>query len=206
MLKAVRVFAWVGIVLLTALLFWGFYLVPQAWNGRASVNSANTQPSTIGRPFELVSQWGKTVSDADLVGKPYIVFFGFTNCPDICPTTLGELSVLLEGLGKDAQQLETIFITVDPERDTREVLFQYMSSFDPRILALTGTPEQTAAAVKAFRAYATKVPLDGGGYTMEHTAGAYLISADGNFVGMLDLNEPQENRIGRLRRLINERG
>jgi protein SCO1/2 len=205
-LKAIRIFAWGGIAVLTPLLSLGYYVLPNVWNDRATITVSDTEQVKIGGPFTLVSQRGEAFSDADLVGRPYIVFFGFTNCPDICPTTLAELTLLLADLGKDAERLEILFITVDPERDTQEVLFQYMKSFDPRIVALTGTSEQTAAAVKAFRAYSRKVPIEGGGYTMDHTAGIYLMNAAGDFVERLDLNEPEEARIRKVRRLLYGRG
>jgi protein SCO1/2 len=158
----------------------------------------------IGGPFELVTHQGKRFTNADVSGRPYLVFFGFTHCPDICPTTLGELSVLMNDLGPDADKFTPILITVDPERDTQQVLAEYMSSFDSRIIALTGTQTQTDAAVKAFGAYYAKVPLDGGDYTMDHTAGVFLMKANGKFSGTLDMHEAQEVRLQKLRNLIRD--
>ncbi len=158
--------------------------------------------AAIAGPFELLTLAGKPFSNADLVGKPYLVFFGFTHCPDICPTTLYELTSLLAELGTGADRLMPLFITVDPERDTADQLAFYMSEFDPRIVALRGTPAQTASAAKAFAAYFKKIPEDGGDYTMEHTAGIILMDARGEFAGKLDMHEPRDIQLKKLQRLI----
>jgi len=126
-------------------------------------------------------------------------------CPDVCPTTLFELTDLMTELGATADRFNVAFITVDPERDTSEMLAGYMASFDTRIMALRGNPEQTQTAVKAFAAYARKVPTDGGNYTMDHTAGVYLMDADGDFKGTLDMHEPREVRLQKIRNLLNSR-
>ncbi len=155
-------------------------------------------PAGIGGPFTLVNQDGKTVTERDLAGKPYLMFFGFTHCPDVCPTTLQQISDVLAALGPKADALRTVFVTVDPERDTPETLKTYLSSFDPRIVGLTGSPEQVAAAVKTFRAYAKKVPGKGDDYTMEHTALVYLMSARNGFVGAVNLNRPAAETAAEL--------
>jgi protein SCO1/2 len=156
----------------------------------------------IGKPFKLVSHNGQNVDDASLKGKPYLAFFGFTHCPDICPTTLFELTDLMSELGPAADRFNVAFIRVDPERDSQELLRTYMTSFGSRIMALRGTPEQTQTAVKAFAAYARKVPTDGGSYTMDHTAGVYLMDANGDFRGTLDMHEPREVRLRKIRNLV----
>ena len=161
-----------------------------------------TSTPAIGKPFELTSHSGAVVNNAMLAGKPYLAFFGFTHCPDICPTTLFELTYLMKELGPTADRFNVAFISVDPDRDTQELLKLYMTSFDRRILALRGTPEQTETAVKAFAAYAKKVPTDGGDYTMDHTAGVYLMNADGSFKGTLDMHEPREIRLQKIRNLV----
>ena len=155
-------------------------------------------PSGIGGPFTLVNQDGRTVSERDFAGRPYLVFFGFTHCPDVCPTTLQQISDVLAALGSKADALKVAFISVDPERDTPESLKTYLSSFDPRITGLTGSPEQVAAAVKTFRAYAKKVPSQGGDYTMEHTALVYLMNARNGFVGAVNLNRPASETAAEL--------
>jgi protein SCO1/2 len=161
-----------------------------------------TGQASVGGPFQLATLQGKAFSNTDLEGRPYLVFFGFTHCPDICPTTLSELTVFMNELGADAEKVVPVFITVDPERDTADLLGQYMTAFDPRIVALRGTPEQTERALKAFAAYARKTDTGNGDYTMEHTAGVVLIDADGEFAGKLDLHEPKATQLAKLRRLI----
>jgi protein SCO1 len=144
-------------------------------------------PSAIGGAFSLVDQTGRTVTENDLKGKPSLVFFGFTHCPDICPTKLFEMTQMLDALGPDAAKVNVLFITVDPARDTRELLATYLGSFNPRILGLTGTEEQVTQAMRAYRAFARKVPLDGGNYTMDHTVFVYLMDRNGQFVSTFDL-------------------
>ncbi|MBK3404304.1 SCO family protein [Methylorubrum populi] len=159
-------------------------------------------PSGIGGPFTLVDQNGATVSERDFAGKPYLMFFGFTHCPDVCPTTLQQISDVLAALGPKADTLKVAFVSVDPERDTPESLKTYLSSFDPRIVGLTGSPEQVAAAIKTFRAYAKKVPSPGGDYTMEHTALVYLMDARNGFVGAVNLNRPATETAAELSKRI----
>lgn len=162
---------------------------------------ANVKVQELGGPFELTDQHGHGVSEADVAGKPYAVFFGFTNCPDVCPTTLFTLSEQLKELGPAADRLKVLFVSVDPERDTREQLELYMTSFDPRISALTGTPQNIDRMIKNFRAYYRKVPTEGG-YTMDHTAVVYLMGADGKFISTLDTHEDPKMQLGKLKRLL----
>jgi protein SCO1/2 len=156
----------------------------------------------IGGPFELVDQDGQKVTQESFVGEPTLVFFGFTHCPDICPTTLFEMSQLFEALGPDASKVTGLFITVDPERDTPEAMKSYLDSFHPSIQALTGTPEQVAAVIKAYRAYAKKVPTQDGDYTMDHTAIVYLMGKDGAFIGPFNLKRPPAEAAAELRRYL----
>jgi protein SCO1/2 len=155
----------------------------------------------IGGPFRLTSHEGKTFTDADLKGKPSVVFFGFTHCPEVCPTTLYDLTQDLEALGKDADKLRVAFITVDPEQDTPELMKTYLSSFDPRIVGLTGTPEEIAVAAKAYKIYYRKVPTDNG-YTMDHSATVFLMDSKGDFQGTSNFQESADIRREKLRRLI----
>jgi len=161
-----------------------------------------TLSSSVGGPFQLVDQNGRAVSDRDFKGKPFLVFFGFTHCPDICPTTLFEMSEILKRLGPDADRTAALFISVDPERDTPEKMKEYISSFHPRVFGLTGTPEEITAVEKAYRVYAKKVPLQGGDYTMDHTAVVYLMGKDGHFVAPFNLNKPVEEAANDLRRRL----
>jgi protein SCO1/2 len=143
--------------------------------------------SAIGGPFTLTDQDGKTVTDANFKGKPLLVFFGYTHCPDVCPTTLFELSEVLRALGGDADKAQAVFISTDPERDTPPVLKDYLSSFDPHLRGLTGTVDQVTAAEKNYRVYAKKVPTANGDYTMDHTALVYLMDKQGRFVAPFNL-------------------
>jgi len=156
----------------------------------------------VGGPFSLVDHRGRSVTERDYLGKPTLIFFGFTNCPDICPTTLFELTTRLKELGSDANRLNILFITVDPERDTPQELALYLSSFDPRITGLSGTPENIAAVMTRYRVYARKVPLEGGGYTMDHTAAIYMMNSKGQFTGIMNYQEPDASARDKLRRLI----
>ena len=169
--------------------------------GEMTGSTSSSGNARVGGPFELVSHTGDIVSDRTLSGRPYLVFFGFTFCPDICPTTLYELSDHMDALGADADRFTPLFITVDPERDTRDVLAEYMTAFDDRIIALRGDAEATDRAVEAFSAYYAKVPIEGGGYTMDHTSGVLLMDSSGKFMGTLDIHEPRDTVLEKLRRL-----
>lgn len=160
----------------------------------------------VGGPFSLVDHRGRPVTERDYLGKPTLIFFGFTNCPDICPTTLFELTTRLKELGTDADRLNVLFITVDPERDTPEQLALYLSSFDPHISGLSGTPENIATVMTRYRAFARKVPLEGGGYTMDHTAAIYMMNGEGQFTGIMNYQEPDASAREKLRRLIDSGG
>lgn len=153
------------------------------------------------RVFDLQTVDGKPFRSADLAGKPYLAFFGFTHCPDVCPTTLFELTALLQDLGPAADRITPLFISVDPERDTAELLKLYMTSFDPRIVALRGGEAETKAAAEALSATYRKVPTASDNYTMEHTAGLFLVRADGRLQGMLDMHEPRETQLQKLKLL-----
>jgi protein SCO1 len=154
----------------------------------------------IGGPFHLIDQNGKPFSDQDMKGKPYLVFFGYTHCPDVCPTTLFEMSQLMRKLGPDADRVGALFITVDPERDTTAVLKDYLASFDPHVRGLTGAPAAIGQAIKDYRVYAKKVPLQGGDYTMDHTAIVYLIDKDGRFVAPFNLQQTADAEAAEVRR------
>jgi protein SCO1/2 len=159
-------------------------------------------PSSIGGPFRLTDQNGRTVTDADFKGKPFLVFFGFTHCPDVCPTALFDMSEAFRRLGPDAEKMSALFISVDPERDTPGKLKDYLQSFHPRISALTGTQAEIDAVTKTYKAYAKKVPLDGGEYTMDHTAIVYLMDREGRFVAPFNLKRPADEAARDLRRYL----
>lgn len=159
-------------------------------------------PSAIGGAFRLTDHNGQTVTDADLKGKPFLVFFGFTHCPDICPTTLFEVSEILGKLGSDADRVNALFVTVDPERDTKDKLKDYLSSFHPRLRGLTGDTAAVAAMEKTYRVYSKKVPLEGGDYTMDHTALVYLMDKDGRFVAPFNMKRKPEDAAAELRKYL----
>jgi protein SCO1/2 len=175
-------------------------LVVLVVSGRDPLPSAGA--AAIGGPFNLVDQNGRTVTDKDLRGHPYLVFFGFTHCPDVCPTALFEMSEVLGKLGPDAQKLSALFVTIDPERDTPAAMKDYLSSFNPRLVGLTGDPAAIAAVAKEYRVYVKKVPLDNGDYTMDHTALVYLMDKEGRFVTPFNLKRTPEDAAADLRRYL----
>ena len=184
-----------GAFLAGLVLFFGVILLI---TGRTSTPAV----AAVGGPFHLVDQNGKAVSDTDMKGRPFLVFFGFTHCPDVCPTTLFEISEVLRKLGPDADRTGALFITVDPERDTPASMKDYLSNFDPHLRGLTGDPAAVNAAIKAYRVYAKKVPVDGGDYTMDHTAIVYLMDKDGHFVAPFSLKRTPEAAADDLRRYL----
>jgi protein SCO1/2 len=158
------------------------------------------QAAAIGGPFHLVDQDGRAVSDQDFHGQPLLVFFGYTHCPDVCPTTLFDVSEVMRRLGPEADRAAALFITVDPQRDTPATLKDYLSSFDPHLRGLTGSTDATAAVAKAYRVYYKKVPTEGDDYTMDHTAIVYLMDKDGHFVAPFSLRRTPEAAADDLRR------
>ena len=161
-----------------------------------------TAPAAIGGPFQLTDQSGQTVTEKSLQGRPTLIFFGFTHCPDVCPTALFEISELLHAMGNDADRVNAYFVSVDPERDSKEAIKHYLSSFDPHLKGLTGDPEAIAKVLSAYRVYAKKVPLKDGDYTMDHTALTYLMDRDGKFVAPFNLNRPPEVAAAELKKYL----
>jgi protein SCO1/2 len=164
--------------------------------------SKPTAASIGSGPFKLIDQTGQTVTEKDMVGRPTIVFFGYTHCPDVCPTSLFEMSEVLRAMGPDAGRINAYFVTVDPERDTQETMKSYLSSFDPHLKGLTGDPAAVQKALSVFRVYAKKVPLKDGGYSMDHTALIYLMDRDGRFVSPFDLKRSAEAAAADLKRYL----
>lgn len=152
--------------------------------------------------WRLTDHRGQTTGPADWLGRPVMIFLGFTFCPDICPTTLMDISDWIEDLGPDADQLITAFISVDPERDSVQVMADYLAHFDPRITGLTGDPAQLQNAADALRASFRKVALDGGDYTMDHSAGVYLFRINGSFAGTVDFHEDRKFAVPKIRRIL----
>ena len=166
------------------------------------MTSTVLRTAAIGGPFRLVDQNGQAITDQELKGKPFLVFFGFTHCPDVCPTTLFDVSEVMRQLGPDADRTAALFITVDPERDTAAGLKDYLASFDPHVRGLTGDPDALASVAKEYRAYYKKVPLEGGDYTMDHTAIVYLMDKEGRFVSPFSLKRKPEVAAAELRKYL----
>ncbi|MDG4574506.1 MAG: SCO family protein [Defluviicoccus sp.] len=203
-LRRIRYVLWsavgiAGFVAIAVMLGWWTVDGPGA---RATRNAAPASIAEIGGSFTMTDHRGRTVTDRDIRGKPTMMFFGFTSCPDVCPTTLSDMAGWLEELGPAADGLNVVFVSVDPARDTVEQMAAYLSLFDPRILGLTGTPAQLEAMARNYRFYYRRVPLDGGGYTMDHTAMVYLLNQDGRFASTIDYHEDRQTALPKLRRLL----
>ena len=151
--------------------------------------------------YVLTSTDGKPFTQDSLLGQPSAVFFGFTHCPEVCPTTLGDIATWQEELGKDGEDLRVFFVTVDPERDTEAVLGDYVS-WVPGVVGVTGDPAEMKKAIKAYKAYAQKVPLEDGGYTMDHSASVMLFDAKGQYFGVIGYQEGEERSMATLHRLL----
>jgi len=153
--------------------------------------------------FELQDTRGRVVSDRTLRGRPYAILFGFTRCPDVCPTTLSDLAQVKRRLGKDGERLQVIFITVDPERDSQAVLERYVPAFDPSFVALYGSAEQTAATAKEFKVFYQKVAgKTATSYSIDHTAGTYVIDREGRVRLFVKHGEGVEPLVADLKRLL----
>jgi protein SCO1 len=159
-------------------------------------------PAAIGGPFQLTDQDGQTVTDKALQGRPTLIFFGYTHCPDVCPTSLFEISEVLRAMGKDADGVNAFFISVDPERDTEATMKDYLSSFDPHLRGLTGNPDAVSKVLTEYRVYAKKVPMQDGDYTMDHTALVYLMDRNGKFVAPFNLKRTPEQAAADLKRYV----
>jgi len=197
-----RLYAAAGLAVAAALGLGAYTYVQQ--RPSALFNALNPKTEIkIGGPFSLIDQNGDTVTDQTLLGKPTVMFFGFTHCPEVCPTTLYEMSLVLEKLGADAGRINTLFVSVDPERDTREALADYLGSFDTHIRALTGPLGEVQRMARAYRVYFRKVPMEGGDYSVDHTALVYLFDAKGRFVNPLNLKQEPEAAAAPIRQLLN---
>ena len=168
---------------------------------RQPAQSAPISVADIGGPFTLTDTAGNPFTEKNLSGRPSAIFFGFTFCPDICPTTLYELAGLMKALGPQADAIDFVFVSVDWERDGPQQVSRYLEAFDGRMIGLSGTQAEIEAAADAFKIHVQRVPLEDGGYTMDHTASVLLMGPDGRFTGTLDYDEPMETKLGKLRRL-----
>ena len=164
----------------------------------------NREP--IGGPFELIDQEGKRQTDQDFRGRLMLVYFGFTNCPDVCPTDLQEITLAMRGLGEHAESVQPIFITVDPERDTVSHLREYVRLFDPRLRGLTGSEASVRKVADEYKVYYAKAPLRPGSadYTVDHTAFIYLMDRQGRYLGFFPPGTSADRMIEVIRKHLSE--
>lgn len=180
-----------------ALIGSGFLFYTKSKSGDDQLASA----FKIGGPFAMTDHNGNAVTEKTYAGNPMAIFFGFTYCPDICPTTLSRLSTLMEKLGPQGQKIQVILVSVDPERDTPAILKTYLEAFNPRFIGLTGTAEQLSRFANSYRAFYKKVPISNGDYTMNHSAGVFLYNRIGDFVGTFDPHEDDKVALRKLENL-----
>ncbi len=176
------------------------------WQQEAALVSGIRAADLGAMSWQLTSHDNERVSPQDWVGEASLVFFGFTWCPDVCPMTLLNISEWLDKLGPEADRLAVHLVTVDPERDSPEVLADYLSNFDPRITGLTGTPDEVARAVEAFDVTVRRVPRKDGDYTMDHTAGVFLFRPDGRLSSIIDLHEDPQFAVPKIRQALEREG
>ncbi|GLI92161.1 SCO family protein [Methylocystis echinoides] len=175
-----------------ALAFGAFVLV---------TNNTAPPPSAIGGAFQLTSHAGQQVTESVLLGKPHLVFFGYTNCPDVCHTTLFEMSEILRALGPNAN-IGAIFVTTDPERDTPQVLKDYLANFDSRIIGLTGDRAQIDAMLRGYRIYAKRAPGKEEDYSVDHSSAVYLMDKNGHFITAFNVGRKPEEAAKDLQRYL----
>jgi protein SCO1/2 len=154
-----------------------------------------------GAPFALVDENGAPITEAAFRGHPSAVFFGFTHCPEVCPTTLYEMNGWLDKLGEDGKNIRAFFVSIDPERDTPEVMKSYVTNVSSRITGITGEPDKVYAMAKSFGIYWKKVPLEGDDYTMDHTATVLLLDGTGDFAGTIAYEENRDTAVQKLKNL-----
>lgn len=193
-LRSVRIWLWVAVVALGLTAATAAVLLRQA--------PPPLQDSFGVAQFNLVDQNGKPVDQTIFAGHPSALFFGFTHCPEVCPTTMAEMSAWFETLGAEGADLRAYFVSIDPERDTPEILGDYVSWVSDRITGLTGAPDQIAAIADAWGVYYQKVPLEGEDYTMDHTASVFLLDREGRFQGTIAYREDMQTALGKLRNLL----
>jgi protein SCO1/2 len=173
--------------------------------GKQQVSFQNTDVTGLdyAKGFTLTDHTGKPRTLADFKGKVVVVFFGYTQCPDVCPTTMAEMATVMQKLGPLADQVQVLFITLDPERDTQQLLANYVPAFDKRFIGLRGTPEQTAKTAKEFKVFYSKVPgTSPGTYTIDHTAGSYVFDRDGRLRLFIRHGQGPDPIVHDLRQLL----
>ena len=199
-MKTFRIVIWVAVLIVAGVLG-AITLYPKK-------SSDVVAEAPFGVPFTLVSQRGQSITEQALRGKPTALFFGFTHCPEVCPTTLFELNGWLEKVDPKGDKLQAYFVTVDPERDTPEIMNAYVSNVSKRITGISGPPEKIADVIKGFRVYAKKVPVDekdpNGDYTMDHTASVFLLDSAGRFSGTIAYGENPDTAVKKLENLVSK--
>jgi protein SCO1 len=200
-LRTLRIVLWAFVVVGLVGLGWLYW---EASRGPETDRAPAGNLASIGGPFELTDEDGARFSSASLAGKPFAIFFGFTQCPDVCPTTMLEMANVMRELGDAARDFKVLFVTVDPERDKPDMLKAYTDSFDARIIGLTGTADEIAGVARAYRAVYRKVPTEGG-YTMDHTAIVYLMNAQGRLASTIAYGEAHDSAVDKLKRLLGAR-
>lgn len=188
-----------GLVLLAAAA--GFTGLALGINHFAQAPAAPQAPA-IGGPFTLTAPDGTTVTEQTLAGQPFAIFFGFTRCPDVCPTSLARMARLREKLGRDGMKFGIVFVSVDVGRDKPADLGRYVGLFGTPILGLTGTQAQIDAIKRGYGVYSAKVPQPGGDYTIDHTAAIYLMDRQGGFANLINYDEPDDSALAKLKALI----
>lgn len=194
------------VVLPLVLLAVGGAVVATTLTRNRGPQEAMSSTASIGGPFTLVATDGKTVTDQTYRGKWLFIYFGYTFCPDACPTALNNIGIALEKLGSEANKIQPLFITVDPKRDTVQVMADYLKSFDPRIVGLTGSPAQTDGAAKAYRVYVAPQKNEGDDYLVDHSAYFYLMDPQGKFVNVVAGDVPGDQMADKLRKMISHPG
>ncbi|NKN36232.1 SCO family protein [Agrobacterium sp. a22-2] len=197
-MKTFRIVLWVAVLACAGLLGW---LTLEITRSKQDIAEA-----PFGVPFTLTDQKGQPITEQAFRGKPTALFFGFTHCPEVCPTTLFELNGWLTKIDPDGSRLQAYFVTVDPERDTPALLGAYIANVTDRVTGIAGEPAKVAEVIKGFRVYAKKVPLDeakpDGDYTMDHTASIFLLDAGGRFVGTIAYGENPDVAEQKLQNLL----
>ena len=191
-------------VLILGVALWAAVALAGLGAGALYLSRGGPEPvgAGLGGPFALTDQHGQPVTEAAFEGQPNLLFFGFTHCPEICPTTVWEMDNWFRELGPEGEELRAWFVTVDPERDTPQILDDYLSPQSDRVTGLSGDPEAVAEMARAWRVFYQKVPLDGGDYTVDHFAGIYMLNDEGQYAGLISYGEPAEEVIPKLTALI----
>jgi len=204
-MRSVRIVLW-GVVAAAIVAFAGV-TGWQWWESRQPPTAQESGRAAISGDFSLVDHTGKPVSDEEFRGRWLLTFFGFTHCPDVCPTTLNQVALIMDELRATADQVQPLFFTVDPERDTPKAMAEYVSVFHPRIIGLTGTPEQVKQAARNYRIYFAKVAQEGApdGYTMDHSAYLYLMNPEGEFETVFSHDDKAEDIAAKIRNRIDGR-